>query len=82
MRDIIDIGVVTPVSLEKFFSSCYFGDDTEGSSTMVLTEDAVQRWGKEGGELIEKIVQKQRRRKVRRTHCVSPEEMEESPTPE
>ena len=49
---------------------------------MVLTEDAVQRWGKEGGELIEKIVQKQRRRKVRRTHCVSPEEMEESPTPE
>lgn len=45
-KGIIDVGVLAPQHSERFFERCRFGDDTEGSTPMVLTQ-AGEMWALE-----------------------------------
>lgn len=63
-RDIIDVGsVISEESMESFLRKCYFGEDSEDSVAMALTESGKTRWLLNGEQSIEKNLNKKRREK-------------------
>ena len=59
-RDIIDVGAAVSPSLERFFSTCEFGDDTEQSVTMYLSKEAAMSWAMEGEGRVRHVLRKRR----------------------
>ena len=59
-RDIIDVGAVVNLDLEQFFSICSFGEDSEKSTTMMLSGYGKLNWLENGEALVEEVVRKKR----------------------
>ncbi len=60
-RDIIDVGtVISDLDTELFLRKCYFGEDSEDSVAMTLTESGKTQWFLNGEKLIEEILNKKR----------------------
>jgi hypothetical protein len=58
-RDIIDVGtVISDEKIELFLQRCYFGEDSEDSVAMALTESGKARWLLNGEQMIEEILKK------------------------
>jgi membrane carboxypeptidase/penicillin-binding protein PbpC len=63
-RDIIDVGtIISEESTELFLRSCYFGEDSEDSVAMSLTEAGKTRWFLNGEKLVQGILNKKRTKK-------------------
>jgi hypothetical protein len=60
-RDIIDVGtVISEDDTELFLKRCYFGEDSEDSVAMSLSEGGKTRWLLNGEKLVTEILNKKR----------------------
>ncbi|KAL4524418.1 hypothetical protein Ndes2526B_g00427 [Nannochloris sp. 'desiccata'] len=63
-QDIIDVGtVISEENIDLFLRRCYFGDDSEDSVAMTLTEVGKTRWLLNGEKLVQDILSKKRPKK-------------------